>query len=100
MMISSLGIMLLQFGWPATLMIIILFMQMIFTIPDPKVSRIIALYVLFDVVYYSGSMINQPVQSLLLVICIWIIKGYTEGQERISTQQGSLANTCRVAHSL
>lgn len=99
-MISSLGIMLLQLGWPATLLAILIFAQMIYTIPDKKIARIIALYVMFDVVFYSGSMINSPVQSLLLVICIWIIKGYTEGQERISTQQGSLANTCRVAHSL
>jgi hypothetical protein len=98
-MISSLGIMLVQLGWPATLLAILIFAQMIYTIPDKKIARIIALYVMFDVVFYSGSMINSPVQSLLLVVCVGIIHGYTTGGKMLSTQRGDLWNRYVTTHT-
>ena len=73
-MISSIGIMIVQMGWPATLLLIILFINIIYTIPDRKTANIIAFYVLWDLIFYSGSMINSPVQSILLIFIIQIIK--------------------------
>jgi len=46
---------------------------MIYTIPDKRTANIIAFYVLWDLIFYSGSMINATVQSLLLVLVIIII---------------------------
>ena len=66
--------MIVQMGWPATLLLIILFINIIYTIPDRKTANIIAFYVLWDLVFYSGSMINSPVQSILLIFIIQIIK--------------------------
>lgn len=75
-MVSAIGMMFLQNGWVATLLIIIVFLQMIYTIPDRRVANIIAIYILWDTIFYSGSMINAPVQSVLLVLAIRIITGY------------------------
>lgn len=75
-MISAIGFMLIQNGWVATLLIIIVFLQMIYTIPDRRVANIIAIYILWDTIFYSGITINVPVQSVLLVLVIRIITGY------------------------
>ena len=72
-MISSIGIMIVQMGWSSTLILILLFLNMIYTIPDKRTANIIAFYVLWDLIFYSGSMINATVQSLLLVLVIIII---------------------------
>jgi hypothetical protein len=73
-MISSIGVMIVQMGWPATLLLILLFINMIYTIPDKKIANIIIIYVLWDTIFYSGSMINAPVQSILLVLVIMVIR--------------------------
>ena len=49
---SAIGFMILQMGWPATLLLILLFINMIYTIPDKKIANIIAFYVLWDVIFY------------------------------------------------
>lgn len=74
--VSAIGMMLLQNGWVASLLLIIVFLQMIYTIPDRRVANIMAVYILWDTIFYSGSMINAPVQSVLLVLVIRIITGY------------------------
>lgn len=71
---SAIGFMILQMGWPATLLLILLFINMIYTISDKKIANIIAFYVLWDVMLYSGSMINGTFQSILLVLTIMIIR--------------------------
>lgn len=71
---SAIGFMILQMGWPATLLLILLFINMIYTIPDKKIANIIAFYVLWDVIFYDGSMISAPFQSILLVLTIMIIR--------------------------
>lgn len=73
-MISKIGVMIIQMGWLATLLIILIFINMIYTIPDKKIANIIAFYVLWDTIFYSGSMIDVPVQSILLVLVIMIIR--------------------------
>jgi len=73
-MISAIGFMILKMGWLATLLLILLFISMIYTIPDKKIANIIAFYVLWDFIFYSGSMIDAPVQSILLVLVIMIIR--------------------------
>jgi len=73
-MISSIGVMIVQMGWPATLLLILLFINMIYTIPDKKIANIITIYILWDTIFYSGSMINAPVQSILLVLVIMVIR--------------------------
>ncbi len=73
-MISSIGAMIVQMGWPATLLLILLFINMIYTIPDKKIANIITIYILWDTIFYSGSMINAPVQSILLVLVIMVIR--------------------------
>ena len=72
--ISSIGVMIIQMGWLATLLLILLFINMIYTIPDKKIANIIAFYVLWDVIFYSGSIINVPFNSILLVLVIMIIR--------------------------
>ena len=73
-MISKIGVMIIQMGWLATLLIILIFINMIYTIPDKKIANIIAFYVLWDVIFYDGSMINVTFQSILLVLVIMIIR--------------------------
>jgi len=74
---SAIGFMILQMGWPATLLLILLFINMIYTISDKKIANIIAFYVLWDAIFYDGSMIGAPVQSILLVLVIMIIRYIT-----------------------
>ena len=71
---SAIGFMILQMGWPATLLLILLFINMIYTISDKKIANIIAFYVLWDAIFYDGAMIGAPVQSILLVLVIMIIR--------------------------
>lgn len=73
-MVSQIGRMIIQMGWPAAFLIIFIYLLFIYSIPDKRIARIITFYVLWDTVLYSGSMINAPVQSVFLVYCIWIIK--------------------------
>jgi len=73
-MVSQIGIMIIKMGWVATIVTIFIFMLLIYSIPNKRVANIIALYVLWDSIFYSGSMINSPVQSVLLVYCIWLIR--------------------------
>jgi len=73
-MVSQIGSMIIQMGWPAAFLIIFIFLLFIYSIPDRRIAHIITFYVLWDTILYSGSMINAPVQSVLLVYCIWIIK--------------------------
>lgn len=75
-MISRLGIMIIQMGWPASLLIIIIFIMLIYSIPDRRIANVISFYVLWDTLLYSGSMIESPTQSVLLVYCIWLIRYY------------------------
>ncbi|MDD3563781.1 MAG: hypothetical protein PHR32_08925 [Candidatus Cloacimonetes bacterium] len=77
-MISSIGAMIIQMGWLATLLIISVFLRLIYTIPDRKIARIVALYVLWDIIFYSGSMINAPIQSVLLILSIYVIKYHSQ----------------------
>ncbi len=73
-MVSKIGSMIIQMGWLATLAIVFIFLMLIYSIPDKRIANIITFYVLWDTILYSGSMINSPVQSVLLVYCIWIIR--------------------------
>ena len=73
-MISSLGIMIVQMGWPATLLLILLFINMIYTIPDKKIANIIAFYGILDVVLYGGDLICNPIHNILLILVIMIIR--------------------------
>jgi hypothetical protein len=75
-MVSAIGRMFLQNGWVASLIIIVVFFLMTYTIPDRKVANVIAIYILWDIIFYSGNTINHPIQSVLMVLAIRIITGY------------------------
>ena len=81
-MVSKIGGMIIQMGWLATLLIIFIFLLLIYSIPDRRIAHIIAFYVLWDTMLYSGSMINSPYQSVLLIYCIWIIKYQIEKHQK------------------
>ncbi|MDD2230055.1 MAG: hypothetical protein PHT37_06520 [Candidatus Cloacimonetes bacterium] len=91
-LISRIGTMIIQMGWMATLLIISVFLRLIYTIPDRKIARIVSFYVLLDIILYSGSMIDTPTQSVLLVLSIYVIKYYSERNAEYSyalAKQGS-----------
>ncbi|MDD2228308.1 MAG: hypothetical protein PHY48_02725 [Candidatus Cloacimonetes bacterium] len=88
-MTSSIGYMSVQMGWLATLLIISVFFRLIYTIPDRKIAGIIAFYVLWDLVLYSGQTINGTIQSVLLILSIHIIKHYSVKSDNSGTNQGS-----------
>lgn len=93
-MVSQIGIMIIQMGWPATLLIILVFLLLIYSIPDKRIAHIIAFYVLWDSILYSGSMINAPVQSVLLIYCIWIIRFNLKKQKiNIFVENNDLMNS-------
>ena len=73
-MISGIGVMIIQMGWPATLLLILLFINMIYTIPDKKIANIIAFYIILDVILYGGNSIRNPVHNILLILVIMIIR--------------------------
>jgi len=107
-MVSQIGSMIIKMGWPATLLIIFVFLLLIYSIPDRKIANIIAFYVLWDTILYSGSMINSPVQSVLLIYCIWIIRyqvyKHNKNSETVldilSTQDMPSNNELRIQDSL
>lgn len=72
-MISGLGIMLLKYGWIATILLIYMYILMIKEIKDKKVQRVLTFVILWDLVLYSGSFINGSFEPILLVIIIRLL---------------------------
>ena len=93
-MVSKIGSMIIQMGWLATLAIVFIFLMLIYSIPDKRIANIITFYVLWDMILYSGSMINSPFQSVLLIYCIWIIKYqiYKHQKQGIPTKYEMIAD--------
>jgi len=75
-MISGIGIMFIQMGWPATILIILLFILMIYNISDKRIRNFFIIYILWDIILYSGSLITTIFHSILLIIFIYIFPKY------------------------
>jgi len=73
-LISGIGVLIVQMGWPATLLLILLYINMIYTIPDKKIANIIAFYVILDFILYGGNLVSNPIHTILLVLVIMVIR--------------------------
>lgn len=73
-MISGIGYMILQNGWFSTLLLIAVFLHLIITIPDKRARYALLVYVLWDVLFYGGLLINNPTRSVFLIMSIWLIR--------------------------
>ena len=76
-MIAGFGQMIIKNGWPSMLLIIYVFLMLISTIPDPRAKRALAFFVVWDVLFYGGALVNYHNRSVILILSIWIVKHYT-----------------------
>lgn len=67
---SGIVMMLLQHGWPATLFLILAYINMISTIPDKRTRNILLFFMLWDTFLYSGTVLNTTFHSMLFVITV------------------------------
>jgi len=67
---SGIVMMLLQHGWPATLFLILAYINMISTIPDRRTRNILLFFMLWDTFLYSGTVLNTTFHSMLFVLTV------------------------------
>jgi hypothetical protein len=67
---SGIVLMLLQYGWPATLFLILAYINMISTIPDKRTRNILLFFMLWDTFLYSGTVLNTTFHSMLFVLTV------------------------------
>jgi len=84
-MISGIGIMLLQFGWPATIILLLLFLNMIRGISDKRTRNVLIFYVIWDAIAYSGNLTNNAIHSIMLVLTILIALYKSDESRSLST---------------
>jgi len=67
---SGIALMLLQYGWPATLFLLLVYINMISTIPDKRTRNVLMFFMLWDTFLYSGTVLNTTFHSLLFVLTV------------------------------
>ena len=75
-MIAGFGQMIIKNGWPSMLLIIYVFLMLVSTIPNPRAKGALTIYILWDVVFYGGALINTYGRTAMLILSIWIVKHY------------------------
>lgn len=74
---SGIVMMLLQNGWPATLLLLLVYMYMIATIPDKRTRNILMFFMLWDTFMYAGTVVNSITNNLIFVLTVLIARNYT-----------------------
>lgn len=69
---SGIVMMLLQNGWPATLFLLLVYVNMIFTIPDKRTRNVLLFFMLWDTFMYSGTVLNTTMHSMMLVLTVFV----------------------------
>lgn len=79
-MLSGIAMMVLFYGWPASLLLILSYLTLIRTIPDRRTRATIAFFVLWDTFLYSGTILTATTHTIILVFTIIISQklSYTE----------------------
>jgi len=67
---SGIALMLLQYGWPATLFLLLVYINMISTIPDKRTRNVLIFFMLWDTFLYSGIVLNTTFNSLFFVLAV------------------------------
>jgi len=94
-MISGLGMLLLESGWPATLLLIIVFVGMIRFVPEHRIRFMFYALLAWNLILYSGTFMRGPTHSLLFVMTIVFTAKYLslqqvnmDAKERLQIQAG------------
>lgn len=69
---SGVAMMLLFFGWPASVVFVFSYLLLIGKIPDRRTRTTIAFYVLWDVFLYSGTVLTATTHTIFLIFTIII----------------------------
>ncbi len=92
---SGIVMMLLEYGWPATLFLLLAYINLVSTIPDKRTRNILMFFMLWDTFMYSGTVLNTTFHSLLFVFTVSIAQSKSW---YVSTRQhGANANQVPVA---
>lgn len=70
---SGIGIVIIQFGWIIALLVFLLFLNVIYSIPDRKVANIFAFFFLWEYIIYNGGTVFRPVSFVVLVLSVRIV---------------------------
>jgi hypothetical protein len=94
-MTSGFVLMLLQYGWPATLFLMLAYINMISTIPDKRTRNILLFFMFWDTFMYSGTVLNTTFHSMLFVITVAVAQYksqyVSDSQEAENTEQVPVA---------
>lgn len=71
-MISGLGLTILRSGWPGTLCLIFMYINMIAIVQDKRARFVLIFYMLWDTIMYSGSIVKNPIHSNIFVLTVII----------------------------
>ena len=93
---SGIVMMLLQNGWPATLFLILVYINMIYTIPDKRTRSVLMFFMLWDTFMYSGTVLNTTFHSMLFVLTVAVAQYKSQN---VSVRQ-PVANTEQVPVAL
>ncbi len=84
-------LMLLQYGWPATLFLLLVYINMISTIPDKRTRNVLMFFMLWDTFLYTGTVLNTTFHSLLFVLTVAVAQYksqyVSDGQATANTEQ-------------
>jgi len=69
-MLSGIAMMLLQFGWPAALALLMLYLMLIKTVQDRRLRTTLSFFIIWDTFFYSGTVINTTAHAVILVFTI------------------------------
>lgn len=69
-MFSGIGVVIIQFGWIIALLVLLLFLNIIYSIPDRKVANVFALFFLWEYIIYNGGTVFRPVSFVVLVLSV------------------------------
>lgn len=67
---SGIVMMLLEYGWPATLFLLLAYINLVSTIPDKRTRNVLMFFMLWDTFMYSGTVLNTTFHSLLFVLTV------------------------------
>jgi hypothetical protein len=92
---SGIALMLLQHGWPATLFLLLVYINMISTIPDKRTRNILLFFMFWDTFMYSGTVLNTTFHSMLFVLTVAVAQYksqyVSDSQEAENTEQVPVA---------
>jgi len=94
---SGIVLMLLQYGWPATLFLILAYINMVSTIPDKRTRNILLFFMFWDTFLYSGTVLNTTFHSMLFVITVAIAQ-YKSQYESVSQTAENLEQVPVALH--